>query len=99
MTKDSRNPNAWTNRDIEGDSAGYLAAQQAHRQDEAAAAGQRNEERDRAAFEAAFVVAGGTRADAHAAYRQRVNEEAAQAARTADETARRAQRGATMGKV
>lgn len=27
--KDSRNPNAWKNREIEGDSAGYVAAQDA----------------------------------------------------------------------
>ncbi len=97
--KDSRNPNAWSNREIEGDSAGYLAAQQACRQDQAAAAAQRQAEQDLERFTAAFVVAGGTRADAHAAYRERVNEEAAQAARTADETARRAQHGATMGRV
>ena len=97
--KDSRNPNNWSNRELEQDSAGYLAAQQAYRQDQAVAAAQRQAEQDQARFTKAFVVAGGTRADAHDAYRERVNEEAALAARTADETARRAQRGATMGKV
>jgi len=37
--KDSRNPNNWSNRELEQDTAGYLAAQQAYRQDEAVAAG------------------------------------------------------------
>ena len=97
--KDSRNPNNWSNRELEQDSAGYLAAQQAYRLDQAAASAQRQEEQDLERFTKSFVVAGGTRADAHDAYRQRVNEEAALAARTADETARLAQRGATMGKV
>ncbi len=97
--KDSRNPNNWSNRELEQDSAGYLAAQSAYRQDQAAASDRRQAEQDQERFTKAFVVAGGTRADAHDAYRQRVNEEAALAARTADETARRAQRGATMGKV
>jgi len=97
--KDSRNPNNWSNRELEQDSAGYLAAQQAYRQDQAAAAAQRQAEQDQERFTKAFVVAGGTRADAHDAYRQRVNEEASLAARTADETARLAQRGATWSKV
>jgi hypothetical protein len=99
MTRDSRNPNNWSTREIEEDSAGYRAAQQACRQDEAVAAAQRQEQLDKERFTAAFVVAGGTRADAHDAYRQRVNEEATLAARTADETARLAQRGATMGRL
>jgi hypothetical protein len=97
--KDSRNPNNWSNRELEQDSAGYLAAQQAYRQDQAVAADRRQEEQDLERFTKSFVVAGGTRADAHDAYRQRVNEEAALAARTADETARLAQRGATWSKV
>ena len=97
--KDSRNPNNWSNRELEQDSAGYLAAQSAHRQDQAAAAAQRSEEQDQERFTKSFVVAGGTRTDAHAAYRAKRNEEATLAARTADETARLAQRGATLNKV
>jgi len=97
--KDSRNPNAWSNKEIEGDSAAYVAAQQAYRQDQAVSAAQRQEQLDKERFTKAFVVAGGTRADAHDAYRQRVNEEAALAARTADETARLAQRGAAWSRV
>jgi hypothetical protein len=97
--KDSRNPNNWSNKEIEEDSAGYVAAQEAYRLDQAREGRQRAEEQDQERFTKSFVVAGGTRADAHDAYRQRVNEEASLAARTADETARLAQRGATMGKV
>jgi len=97
--KDSRNPNAWTLREIEQDTAGYLAAQQAYRKDRAVAEGQRNAERDRAAFEASFVAAGGTRSGAGDAYRAKRDEQAALAARHADESARRAQRAATMGRV
>jgi len=97
--KDSRNPNNWSNRELEQDSAGYLAAQSAHRQDQAAATAQRQAEQDLERFTKSFVVAGGTRADAHDAYRAKRNAEAAEAAAHADEAARLAQRGATLNKV
>ena len=97
--KDSRNPNNWSNKEIEEDSAAYLAAQQAYRQDEAVAAAQRQEQLDKERFTKSFVVAGGTRADAHAAYRAKRHAEAAEAAAHADEAARLAQRGATLNKV
>ncbi len=97
--KDSRNPNAWTLKEIEGDSAAYVAAQEAYRKDRAVAEGQRNAERDRAAFEASFVAAGGTRSGAGDAWRKKRDEQAAEAATFADEAARLAQRGATWSKV
>jgi hypothetical protein len=97
--KDSRNPNNWSTREIEEDSAGYVAAQQAYRLDLDAAAAQRSEQQDQERFTKSFVVAGGTRADAHDAYRAKRNEQATEAAEFADEAARLAQRGATMGKV
>ncbi len=97
--KDSRNPNNWSNRELEQDTAGYLAAQQAYRQDQAVAADRRQEEQDLERFTKSFVVAGGTRADAHDAYRAKRNAEAAEAAAHADEAARLAQRGATLNKV
>jgi len=97
--KAARDNTKWTNREIEEDSAAYIAAQEAYRQDQAAAAAQRSEEQDQERFTKSFVVAGGTRTDAHAAYRAKRNEEATLAARTADETARLAQRGATLNKV
>ncbi len=97
--KDSRNHQVWSLKEIEADSAAYVAAQEAYRKDRAVAEGQRNEERDRAAFEAAFTKAGGSKADAHAAYRAKRNEQAAAAAAHADESARLAQRGATWSRV
>lgn len=99
MTRDARNPKSWTNREIEADSGGYKAAQQAHKADMVAAAEDRIEERDRAAFEAAYVAAGGTKSGAADAYRQKRDERAAEAARAADETARLAQRGSAMGRL
>jgi len=97
--KDSRNPNAWTLKEIEGDSAAYVAAQEAYRKDRAVAEGQRQAEQDLERFTKSFVVAGGTRADAHDAYRAKRNEQAAEAAAHADESARLAQRGATWSRV
>jgi hypothetical protein len=97
--KDSRNPNNWKLKEIEGDSEGYKAAQSAYRLDQAAAEFQRQEERDRAAFEAEYVAAGGTKSGAGDAYRARRDEQASLAARTADESARLAQRGSTWTKL
>ena len=101
--KDPRNPNAWTNREIEQDSVGYVAAQEAHRRNEAVAADRRAEERDRDRFVAAFVKEGGSKADALDAYRKCTNERAAEAIRTADEAAdeaaHREQRYAVLGAV
>ncbi len=97
--KDSRNPNNWSNREIEEDSAAYLAAQQAYRQDQAVSAAQRQAEQDLERFTAAFTKAGGSSADAASAYRAKRNETAAAAAAHADEAARLAQRGATLNKV
>ena len=97
--RDSRNPSAWTLKDIEGDSAGYKAAQSAARQDRTLEEQKRQEALDRAAFEAAFIKAGGTRAGAGDAYRAKRDQRASEAAAFADETARLAQRGATMWTV
>ncbi len=97
--RDSRDHTKWTNKETEEDSAGYVAAQQAYRQDQAVAAAQRIEERDRAAFEAEYVAAGGTKSGAGDAYRAKRNETAAAAAAHADEAARLAQLGATWSKV
>ena len=99
MTKDPRNPNAWNLREIEQDSAGYLAAQQAHKADQARAGAHEAEKQDRARFEAEYVLGGGTAAGAVDAYRKLRDERATEAARTADEAARRGQRGTVLGKV
>ncbi len=97
--KAPRDNTKWTNKEIEQDSAGYVAAQEAYRKDRAVAEAQRNEERDRAAFEASFVAAGGTKSGAGDAYRAKRDEQAAAAAAQADESARLAQRGATWSRV
>jgi len=97
--RDSSNPSAWTLKDIEGDSAGYRAAQSASRQDRTLEEQKRQESLDRASFEAAFIKAGGTRAGAGDAYRAKRDQRASEAAAFADETARLAQRGATMWTV
>jgi hypothetical protein len=97
--KDSRNPNNWSNREIEEDSAGYVVAQRAYREDQASAAAQRQAEQDQERFTKAFTQAGGSKADAASAYRAKRNEQAALAAAHADEAARLAQRGATWSKV
>jgi hypothetical protein len=99
MTRDSRNHQVWSLKEIEGDSAGYVAAQSAYRQDQDAAAAQRRADQDLERFTAAFLTAGGTKSGAGDAYRAKRDAEATEAATFADETARRAQRGATMGKV
>ena len=93
--KDSRNPNNWSNRELEQDTAGYLAAQQAYRQDQAVAADRRQEEQDLERFTASFTKAGGSKVDAAAAYRAKRNEEATAAAAHADEAARERHRAAS----
>jgi hypothetical protein len=97
--KDSRNPNNWSNRELEEDSAAYLAAQQAYRQDQAVAAAQRQAEQDLERFTKAFVDAGGTKSGAGDAYRAKRNAEAAEAAAHADEAARLQGLGATWSKL
>ena len=99
MTRDSRNPNAWSNREIEEDSAGYVAAQEASRLDQAREGRQRAEQKDLERFTAAFVASGGSKADALAAFRAKRNEEASLAASHADEAARLAQLGSTWTRL
>jgi hypothetical protein len=56
MAKDPRDHTKWTNQELEEDSAGYLAAQEAYRSDQEAAEAWRREEqalRDERATEAA----------------------------------------------
>ena len=97
--KAPRDNTKWTNREIEEDSAGYIAAQEAYRQDQAVAADRRQAEQDQERFTAAFLAAGGTKSGAGDAYRAKRDAEATEAASFADETARRAQRGATFGRL
>lgn len=88
MTKNPRDHREWTNKELEEDSAGYLEAQQAYREDQAAAAQKKRDEDDRERFTEKFVASGGMRSDAGAAWKGHRNEEAARAARAADAVAR-----------
>ena len=96
--KDKRNPNKWTNEEIEVDSEGYIAAQQAWRED--------REQQDRAAavdadremYVREFVRQGGDKDAAARAWRKARDEQARQAAERAErealETSRRSVRHA-----
>jgi hypothetical protein len=78
--KKPRDYRAWTNREIEQDSEGYVAAQQAYREDQEAAEQQRIEADDERQFTERFVEAGGRERDAAAAYKAHRNQQAAEEA-------------------
>jgi hypothetical protein len=90
MTKNPRDERVWTNRELQEDSAGYLAAQQARRKDEALAEQTRRDADDLERFTEAFVAAGGKESDARAAFKARRNEQAAVAAADAEDAADKA---------
>ena len=85
--KDPRNPSKWTNREIEADSDGYVAAQQAYRDDQEAAERQRQEADDERRFREAFLANGGRERDTATAYKAHRNRQAAEAAGRAEEAA------------
>ena len=87
MTKNPRDERVWTNPELEDDSAGYLAAQQARREDGALAEQTRRDADDLERFADAFAAAGGNRSDARAAFKKHRDDLAAQAAKAADEAA------------
>jgi hypothetical protein len=95
--KDPRDERKWTNAALEADPQGYLAAQKARHEVEAAAADRKRAQQDAEIFASAFVANGGTTAAAQDAWRAKRTEDATEAAVLADEAARRLQRGATMG--
>ena len=74
-----------------------LEYQERRRQQIAEAKAQAEEKRRYERFEEAFTNAGGTKADAEAAYKAHKNQRAAEAAGRADEAARRAYEGAMKG--
>jgi hypothetical protein len=90
--KDQRNPNKWSNTEIEQDSEGYVEAQRAFREDQEAAERQRRDADDERRFTAEFIRNGGRAGDAPAAFRKQRNEQAAQAAAQADASAEQASR-------
>ncbi len=87
MTKNPRDPRMWTNRDIEEDSAGFLAAREAYREDQAEATEKKRLEYDKKVFTEAFVASGGNPSDASAAFKAERNRRATEAARRADQVA------------
>ena len=85
MTKNPKDHREWTLEEVEEDSQGYLAAQQAYDEERAQAEERRTYEADLKHFRAAFVAAGGEEEAAEAAFRARRNEQAAEAAREAEQ--------------
>jgi hypothetical protein len=92
MTKDPRDPNRWTNREIEPDSEAYLAAQAAHAEDWEEGERQRREADDLASFTERFVEAGVKSSEAAPAFREHKADQAAEAASRADAETLRASR-------
>ena len=84
MTKDRRDPNAWTNEEIEQDSEGYLAAQKAYREDRAEQDRAAAEDADREMYVREFVRQGGVPVAAARAWRKARDERARQAAEMAE---------------
>ena len=87
MTKNPRDPRTWTNKDVEEDSAGFLAAKEAYLEDQAKATEKKNLEHDKKVFTEAFVASGGNPGDAEAAFKAERNRRATEAARRADQIA------------
>ena len=92
MTRNPRDHRAWTNKELEQDPQGYLAAQEAFRKDRAKAEEERIYKSDLAHFTETFVAAGGAEKDAEAAFKAQRREQAAAAARAAAEHAMQAHR-------
>ena len=99
MTKNPRAPRVWTNRELEQDSAGYLAAQQAFKEYQAAKEQEAREASDFERFKAEFVRRGGDPAGAKQAYAEFRNDTARLGAIQADEAARQQMRRERMRAV
>jgi hypothetical protein len=87
MTRNPRDHTVWTNRELEQDPQGYLAAQEAYREHKATEEQKKRDADDLERFTEAFVAAGGNKSDAAAAFRAHRNEQATTAARRADQSA------------
>jgi hypothetical protein len=99
MTKNPRDERVWTNRELQEDSAGYLAAQQARREDEALAEQTRRDADDLEHFADAFAAAGGDRSDARAAFKKHRADRAIEAGIEADQAAAVAMRQRIRSKL
>lgn len=85
--KNPRDHRKWTSEEIERDSTGYLAAQQAYREDQREEDWERREADDELIFTEQFVRNGGSRSAAASAFRAHRNRKAAEAAVQADAAA------------
>ncbi len=85
MTKNPRDPRVWTNEEIQDDSAGYLAAQQAFREDQEKAKREAAIERKKADYVERLCSMGLSKQEAEAAWRQKLIKEADQEEREAQE--------------
>ena len=95
MTKNPRDYREWTNREIEEDAAGYLAAQEATNEREKSEKDRRREEFRREEFIARFK----NRADGEAEWKRYEREREAEQARTDDAIAERQMHASTLGAV
>jgi hypothetical protein len=77
--KDPRNPSKWLNTEIEQDAPGYIAAQEALREDREESVRAQQEADDLARFTEAYTEAGGKRSEAAAAFREHRGQQAAAA--------------------
>jgi hypothetical protein len=84
MTRNPHYHREWTNKELEQDPQGYLAAQAAYNENREAERRRGLEEADRQDFEHQFVAAGGTKSESDKEWQRHKNEMAAQAARRAD---------------
>lgn len=89
MTKRSRDYTAWTNEEIAEDPEGYIAAQAAYREDQAAEEDRKREQRDFEQWRRSFVEEGGQPAEARAAWVEQRAREAAEAVVADEEASRR----------
>jgi hypothetical protein len=89
----------WSNRDIERDPQGYLEAQRREREEQEAERTQQKEQMALAQFTERFVAAGGERAQAASAFKAYRNDQAADAARQADQRARQGMHQSRMRAV
>jgi hypothetical protein len=87
MTMNPRDHREWSNKEVEENPQGYLAAQEAYREHKATEEQKKRDADDLERYTEAFVAAGGNKSDAAAAFRAHRNEQAATAARRADQEA------------
>jgi hypothetical protein len=92
MSRNASDHREWTNKEVEQDPQGYLAAQKTYNENMEAERRRGLEEADRQDFERQFIAAGGMKSESDKEWQRHKNETAAQAARRADTEAAQASR-------